>query len=338
MDPVTGEKEVSEIAHFNDQVKESVNDALTNEADDHKRVSVIIPTLNAGPEFVRSLEALTSQTPAVQEIIVIDSGSSDDTCENARSYGCRVHEIARTSFGHGETRNLGASMAQGNIFVFMTQDAIPADDSALDKLVRMLFEENCAVAYGRQLPRPDAGFMARHARLFNYPQVSRVKTKKDIGRLGIKTPFCSNCFAAYRRSIFENMGGFSSGLIFGEDMEFAARAIRDGQAIAYAGHACVYHSHDYRLAQEFRRAFDIGVFHAQTPWIRSYFGNAGNEGVRFVVSELGYLKNHAPASLVRSLVTNAAKILGYKLGARHGHVSRKWKMRMSMNKYFWQNG
>jgi rhamnosyltransferase len=202
----------------------------------------------------------------------------------------------------------------------------------------MLWKEHSAVAYGRQLPRADAKAQARHVRLFNYPRNSQVKTHDDIPRLGIKTAFCSNCFAAYTKTCFKDLGGFSTGLIFGEDMEFAARAIRSGRAVAYAADACVYHSHDYRIVQEFRRAFDIGVFHAQQPWILEYFGRAGGEGLRLIRSELRYLARHDPEGILPAVAANAAKFLGYTLGIRHAIIPGTWKKFLSMHGYFWVNG
>ena len=77
-----------------------------------------------------------------------------------------------------------------------------------------------AVAYARQLPREDCGIIERYTRQFNYPDEGCVKSREDIPRLGIKTFFCSDVCAAYRRDLFEQLGGFESPVIFNEDMFF----------------------------------------------------------------------------------------------------------------------
>lgn len=74
------------------------------------------------------------------------------------------------------------------------------------------------MAYARQLPKSDCHIVEQYTRQFNYPEQSCVKTKADIPTLGIKTFFCSDVCAAYRRDLFEELGGFESPVIFNEDM------------------------------------------------------------------------------------------------------------------------
>src|SRR5690606_29801174 len=110
-----------------------------------------------------------------------------------------------------------------------------------------------AVAYGRQLPHRDANPIAAHARYFNYGPQSRVVGLDDRARLGIKTVFTSNSFAAYRAVVFNDLGGFPERNILSEDMYLAARAVLAGARIAYVAEACVRHSHNYSPVEEFRR-------------------------------------------------------------------------------------
>lgn len=100
---------------------------------------------------------------------------------------------------------------------------------------------------------------------YNYPPASRVKSLEDLPELGIKTYFCSNVCCAYRREIYEALGGFIKHAIFNEDMLFAAKAIQAGYRIAYAAEARVIHSHNYTCGQYFHRNFDLGVSQADHP-------------------------------------------------------------------------
>src|SRR5690606_22126597 len=129
-------------------------------------------------------------------------------------------------------------------------------------LVAAFNDPAVAVAYGRQLPHHVANPIAAHARLFNYGARSYVAGMEDATRMGIKTVFASNSFAAYRAATFKELGGFPERTILSEDMYLAARSVLAGGKVAYVAEACVRHSHNYTPLEEFRRYFDIGVFQA----------------------------------------------------------------------------
>ena len=184
--------------------------------DTRPRVSVIIPTLNGARWLDDLLTRLREQTLQPDEILVVDSGSTDATLSIAASHGVHLLEIPPGSFDHGGTRSLAVRHVQGELLVFLTQDAIPADREALARLVRPLAEDALiAAAYGRQLANPDATPCAAHLRLFNYPPESAVRSLDDRHRLGFKTIFISNSFAAYRRGPLERVGCFPEKLLFG---------------------------------------------------------------------------------------------------------------------------
>ena len=241
---------------------------VTEPIPDKDSVSVVIPTCNAGECFTKLLDSLQKQTISPSEIIVIDSGSRDETVKLARNQNCKVITIKRSGFDHGTTRNLAVSNIQSEFVVFLTQDAKPCDRVAIEKLIKPIEEDDqVAAAYGRQLPAPDSSVFAQHLRLFNYPDKSQVRQLSDCDKLGIKTVFLSNSFAAYRRSDLAAIGYFKDGLIFGEDTYAAAKMLLKGKKIAYAADAKVYHSHNYSIRQEFRRFFDMGVLHRSEDWL-----------------------------------------------------------------------
>jgi rhamnosyltransferase len=157
----------------------------------------------------------------------------------------------------------------------------------------------------------------------------------DQQQLGLKTCFLSNSFAAYRLADLLAVGGFPVNVILGEDMSVTARLLMAGKRVAYVAEACVYHSHNYTLAQEFRRYFDTGVFHARSPWLMQTFGGAGGEGLRFVCSELAYVWRHAPAWIFAAIASTLAKWLGYKLGRIEAHLPLALKRWCSMHKGYW---
>src|SRR5262249_41358950 len=148
-------------------------------ADMIDRVSVIIPTWEAGAYLPALLARLHEQTLAPDEILVVDSSSTDATVAIARAAGCVVRGIAKGDFDHGGTRNLAAGMACGDILVFLTQDALPCDRGFLAELTAPLRDGRASAAGGRQVPRDDAPPPERFAREFNYPATSHMRALDD---------------------------------------------------------------------------------------------------------------------------------------------------------------
>lgn len=299
------------------------------------RVSVIIPTRNAAGVLDELLASLHRQTRRPDEILVVDSESTDATGEIAARRGALYHQIKAAEFDHGSTRNMAAGKVTGDILVYFTQDSRPADDKTLEEICACFDDPAIGAAYGRQLPKSGAGHIGAHARLFNYPDVSYVRSMSDSVRFGLKTAFMSNSFAAYRREALKAVGGFPEDTILSEDMCAAGRMLIAGWKIAYSSGAKVFHSHDYGVLEEFRRYFDIGVFHASQEWLRRDFGKAEGEGGRFIVSEAKYLLRNAPLLLPYAAIKNAFKYAGYRLGILHRFLPCGMKRLMSMNRKYW---
>jgi rhamnosyltransferase len=124
-------------------------------------------------------------------------------------------------------------------------------------------------------------------------------------------------------------------LILGEDMEYAARAVKAGYVNMYCATATVRHSHDYSLTQSVARYFDLGVFYTENAAMQQEFGSNGGEGARFLRSELAYLAERSPASIPRALTLTAAKLLGYRLGRMHRLLPTALKRRLSQFGGYW---
>lgn len=301
---------------------------------------VIVPTYNGGSTWNRCAEALARAVAGRPHlsVLVVDSSSHDGTAETARRHGFDVISIDPADFNHGGTRNLAAGAAQAEFLVFLTQDAIVQGPESITELLAAFRDPKVAAAYGRQLPHPDANPVAAHARYANYGTAGHVCGLDDIPRCGLKAAFLSNSFAAYRTAAFRQLGGFPDQTILGEDMYFAARAILEGFLIAYVPSACVWHSHNYSVAEEFRRYFDIGVFQSEESWIGERYGGAGGEGLKFLKSEFSHLARHAPLWLPRAWLGDLAKILGYRLGKQHRRLPPGLRRACSMHRRYWEEG
>lgn len=300
------------------------------------QVAVVVPVLNGGTVWRHAAAGLLEQIPPPVHILVIDSGSTDGSLQVAATAGFSIEHIDKSQFDHGETRQSAVEKLVGmDIVVFLTQDAVLQGPDSLAVLLRAFEDDKVGVAYGRQLPRPGAGLLEAHARIFNYPKNASVRSFEDRYRLGIKAAFASNSFAAYRREALMQVGGFPTRLILSEDMVAAAKLLKSGWLIAYVADACVLHSHSYTLAQEFRRYFDIGVLHQDQHWLLDEFGRPEGEGMAFVRSELKYLSRHAPWLLPVSAIRTLAKYIGYRLGMAYRYIPRGARSKFSMHARYW---
>jgi rhamnosyltransferase len=300
------------------------------------RVALLIPTLNAGERWAELLETVQLQELKFTRKFIIDSGSSDQTVDLAVKHGFEILKIDKSAFDHGYARQLLVNeVSDCDILVFLTQDSLLNGPSAVDRLIKAFDDENVGLAYGRQLPNKDAKILETHARLFNYPSDSMTKELADKHKLGIKTASCSNSFAAYRLSALNEVGGFPFNTIMAEDVIVGGKMLINGWKIAYVGESEVYHSHSYSLIEEFRRYFDIGVYHSTNRWLLDEFGNAEGEGLRYLVSEFKYVLKKNILVLPKMIASIGVKLIGYKLGMNYKSLSLAHRKKFSMHKAFW---
>ncbi len=325
-------------------------------------VELIVPVYKPGEELNILLQRIRQQTYLPVRIHLLVTATETDFTVICDKYGDEYAalkvvftRIDPAEFDHGGTRHLGASQSQADILLFMTQDAVPEDTHLVERMVKAMDwspqqascevgQQGCgndtyasiAAVYARQLPALDCNVIERYTRRFNYPEESFVKTSADLSHLGIKTYFCSNVCAAYRRDVYEQLGGFERHTIFNEDMIFAAGLIKAGYAIAYAADARVIHSHNYSGIQQLHRNFDLAVSQAEHPEIFEGVPSEG-EGIRMVKATAAHLCKTGKAYLVPKLVwQSGCKYLGYLLGKRYRKLPRKLVLWLTMNKRYWK--
>jgi rhamnosyltransferase len=302
------------------------------------KVNLYIPTLNGGPRMEEVVAAISKQTQPLNRLVVVDSGSTDGTLGYFQGIPHDLITLDKKDFDHGGTRHLAVTTyPDADIFVFLTQDAILENADALERMVfAFRAEPKLGMCYGRQLPHRNAKVLESHSRIFNYPDRTQIRTFEDRDRLGIRTISCSNSFAAYRSTAYFDAGGFPSDNILGEDVLIAGQMILKGWKMAYLADARVHHSHDYTIGEEFRRYFDIGVFHRDNPWIFEKFGKAGKEGFSYLKSELAYVSKNNLLLLPKTFTSLFAKWIGYKLGLSHPSLPHAIKGPLSMHSAHWR--
>lgn len=306
------------------------------------KVDIVIPLYKPNHSFLELVDKLTHQTVSVNRIILMNT---EEKYFERLVYGTsflekyrnvEVMHLSKKEFDHGRTRRQGVKRSDAPIFVMMTQDAMPADEHLIERLIAPLKKDKVAVSYARQLPDEQCHEIERYTRGFNYPQESCEKSAADIGRLGIKTYFCSNVCAAYNREIYDSLGGFVKRTIFNEDMIYAAKAVKAGYKIAYAAEAAVIHSHNYTCSQQFHRNFDLGVSQAEYPEVFADVPSEG-EGVRMIKQTTKYLWKSGSKRLIPLLyIQSFCRYAGFFLGKHYTRLPKRWILWCTTSREYWK--
>lgn len=305
------------------------------------KVALCIPTLNAmntcASIFLRTLQVIKSTN--LYRVLIIDSSSEDTTVSTVKQFGFEVKQILRHEFDHGGTRQLGAEiLSDSDYIIYVTQDVLINDRVAIDNLINYALFNNLSAVYGRQLPHHKANALAKHLRKFNYGEYSYIRNIGKDCELTIKHAFASNSFSIYKLSDLLQIGGFPNIILLGEDMYAYSKLLLSGKSVGYCAESVVWHSHNYTFIEDFRRYFDIGVFHNTFTSIIHEFGPPEKEGVKFAKSELIYLLKYNIFYLPIFVLHLLAKYIGYKLGLHSNKIRFTWCQRFSMHpeSKFWK--
>ena len=299
-------------------------------------VDIIIPAYKPDIKFEKLIRGLKRQSYPIQNIFIIHTKGGRFPWEAVGPDSkVTVKEIEKEAFDHGGTRRMAAGLSKADIFICMTQDAVPADRDLILHLSEAFQYDKVACAYARQLPDEKCDVIERYTRSFNYPAEGCIKDLNSVDKIGVKAFFCSNVCAAYRRTYYDELGGFVKKAIFNEDMIMAGRMLKAGYSCVYASEAKVIHSHNYSCIQQFKRNFDVAVSQVDNPDI---FGGikSESEGIRLVRDTAGYLiKIRSPWLIMPLVIKSGFKYLGYKLGQRYKHLPQRLVVKLSSNPKYW---
>jgi len=229
-----------------------------------QRVSVVIPTFNAGPGFEELLQKLDAQEGDFElEVVIVDSGSTDGTVELAARYGAVLHSVSKAGFNHGATRDLGISHSSGEYVALTVQDAVPLDERWLDAMVENLHKDGrIAAVYGRHLPRPDASVMTR-ALVGNLAVADTERREQEIQDRAQyrslppakrrRVAAFDNVSSCLRRSVWEEIPFGEAD--FAEDLRWGKKVVEAGCTIVYEPRSVVVHSHERGALYDLRRHY-----------------------------------------------------------------------------------
>jgi rhamnosyltransferase len=314
----------------------------------HLKVSVVIPTKNAGPILSNVLDMVTQQEgPWAYEVLVVDSGSLDKTVEIVKSFpSVRLIEIDPKDFGHGKTRNFAISHTAGEFIAMITQDALPRDIHWLKNFVSYIDQDELiAGVFGRHIAYPDASPFTRIEleQHFSGFLAEPIVSLNDPSRYAIDESyrqflyFFSDNNALLRRSVWQKIP--YPEIDFAEDQAWARLIIEAGYLKAYAHDAVVYHSHNYGFIERLQRGFDESyalkrIFSYQRGFglsalIRGFFGITLRD--LKLTLKLGLLKTDF-FHVVRMPLDNLMRILGSYLGVNGEDIPEFIRVRLSRDK------
>lgn len=221
------------------------------------QISVIIPVFNSHAIVSGCLEALEGQSVerSRYEVIVVDDGSTDHTCQHVNDQFPWVRLVSIAHGGPSAARNAGAQAARGELIMFTDSDCVPAPDW-IEQMVAA-FDDPAVVGAKGVYRTQQKEIVARFMQLeyqYKYERMARLKW----------LDFVDTYSAAYRREIFLQNGGFDTSFTVPsvEDQELSFRLAQKGYKLAFARHAAVYHTHDRGLPEYWKRKFGIGYWKA----------------------------------------------------------------------------
>lgn len=277
-------------------------------------ISIVILTKNAGDRFETLLQCLFSQKfNGDYEVIVIDSGSTDNTVAVAQSFPVKMVRIRAEEFHHGKTRNLGAELSNGKILVYITQDALPLHNDWLQKLTEDLKDPRVAMVVGRQIPWNDTKPPEKFFYRYYFPEY-KIEVFHGVSDYYRDNLFISNVNSAIKKDIWQNLK-FSEDVPRGEDKEFAKHVLLAGWKIVYQPDALLYHAHDVGLRSVYRTSREVGAALSQGAgmprsrnWIADRLGYFVREA-RYIASGEAWWK-----WLPYSVLYEGSKLLGIGVG------------------------
>ncbi len=208
--------------------------------------AIVIRALNEADHLPALLSGLLRQSKQPDQVILVDSGSTDDSVAIAEAHGADIVHIAPERFSFGRSLNVGCRAANADILVFVSAHVYPTDEHWLANLVEPFEDDGIVLSYGRQT--------GDHRTKFSELQLMRQWFPEESTD-DQRTPFCNNANCAVRRDWWERFP-YDESLTGLEDLAWAEKALDAGGRIAYRADAAIAHIHDEdfgRIKNRYRR-------------------------------------------------------------------------------------
>ena len=275
-------------------------------------IDIICPLYNAENDIENLHKSLLMQKNVeINKIRYILTESKDNTEKKLNDLKIEFQKIKKEEFSHSLTREKAAFESNADIVVFVTQDVKIKRYDWLYYLTKDIADGTVDACYSRQLC--DNNTIEKYTRECNYPEVSKVVSKDDIEKLGLKTFFFSDASSAIKRETFVKLNGYDhKNLVISEDMYIAYKLIINGYKIKYCAESEVVHSHQFTLKQYYNRYKDTGKFFKENSYLNNYKVNqAGGSMAIYILKRALQDKNWSV--LIKYVPNMAARFIGMKM-------------------------
>lgn len=276
-------------------------------------IDIICPLYNAENDIERLDKSLKQQENVkINKIRYVLTECKDKTEEKLKKLNIEYKKIKKEDFSHSLTREKEAFESDSDIVVFVTQDVIIEKKDWLFNLTKDIISGEVDACYSRQICTNNT--IEKYTRECNYPKKSKIVSKEDIEKLGLKTFFFSDASSAIKRETFVELDGYDhKNLIISEDMYIAYKLITNGYKIKYCADSEVIHSHVFTLKQYYDRYKDTGKFFKENSYLNKYKVNqAGGSMAIYILKRAWQDKNWGV--LLNYIPNMAARFIGMKVG------------------------
>lgn len=279
-------------------------------------VDIICPLYNAEKYILELNKNILKQKKVdISNVKYLLTSSIDNTENILKENKIKYEIINKEEFSHSLVREKAALKSKSDIIVFITQDIIIEKDNWLYELINPIIKGEAEATFSRQISK-DKNSIEFYTREKNYPNKSRIVSKKDIDKLGLNTFFFSDASSAIKGEIFRKLNGYDNkDLIINEDMYFAYKLIQNGYRIKYCSKSEVIHSHNFTFKQQYDRYKLTGMFFNQNSYLDNFGTTKSGGGLAKYVLKRA-LQDRNIKVLVKFIPNMAARFIGMKVG-RH---------------------
>lgn len=287
----------------------SNNQYITNKthAFINQTVSVVIHTCNTLSMFDQALRLYKAQKLIKNiEIIIVDSGSTDNTLAIAKKYRAKIIRVKKSEFKHGKTRNVGISSASGEYIVNTVADAIPSSPYLLYNTINFLEQNGCSAVSVRQIPYRNSdlfaawNIFAHHQYVYGAPSNTVIKQMDLLYQISDKRKYyvIDDVFTLHKAKVIKKIG-YSNKILYAEDIELSQRELALRLKIGHFGSEAIIHSHNRPPYYFLKRFFvdKIELYGILGPrmhmFSNTYLKYIGNEFPSIICSLITIVKTHA---------------------------------------------
>jgi rhamnosyltransferase len=289
-------------------------------------ISIVIRALNEAEHLPALLDSIAKQETQPDEVVLVDSGSTDSTVSIAESRGAKIVHIPPGDFTFGRALNWGCEAAKGDVLVFVSAHVYALSNTWLGDLLAPFSDDRIGLSYGGQTGDHRSNFAEIQLLQRWFP---------DVATNDQQNPFCNNANCAVRRELWQSTP-YDENLPGLEDMAFARDIRTAGHRIAYVPSAKIAHVHEEAPRQTFNR------YRREAMAYQTIFGSQDLGFFHSIALAAESVAKDARAAIGQRRVTSIGSAIGFRLaqfaGAWVGHRADPTETRQIVRRMYYPRG